>query len=252
VTAAARARAGLALVSLAVLATVLTGPIAAFAAPSKSAPVAYGTLDAEVWPDPSGSTAVLVGLAVPESVKLPVTARLPLPPGAEVVWAGEILGSAAAQDIERTYKIGTGAGGGTYVEFTLERSHNAQIDTSGFPLTQAEGTFSANVDWIQSVPSSATAFSVRLPSGVTSVSISPKPVGQPESNARGELLYQLGSQKMTPGQKELVAVSFNVSTPSQPKPVEDRTPIVIIVVGVALVLAVAGLGLALRRNSGGS
>jgi hypothetical protein len=181
------------------------------------------------------------------TVKLPARIRIPVAPGATIMWAGEILGGNASDDPERPYVMHAGKGG-QYAELTLTQSHMGQLDTGGLPVTLSGSSVTSKVDFIQSVQSSITALSVRVPANVTQVSISPQPEGDPQSNSAGERLYTLTSQVLPPGGKVAIVVSYNAA-PVQPTPAQvssNKTP-VIIMLCLVLAAVVAALALVLRR-----
>lgn len=243
-----------------VLAGALAGPAFAAQATTPSAPPAAppaasgppvttdagGPVDVQIWPaQEAGKTAVLVAVELPPTAKLPAIVRVPLVAGTSVEWAGEILGGDPNADPERPYVLKNGVGG-TFAEFTLTKSHRAQVDSIGLPLT-AKGTVSSvAVTWVQSVNSTLTAISVRIPAGVFEVKIKPAPSGAPTQNAAGESLYVLNPQTYKLGQTQDVSVSFN-SQPASASPGIAATP-VLIGLGVAIVIAVVVLFVVVARQ----
>ena len=217
--------------------------IVAFCVPSAAlAEVAHpagGSLDVQIWPQ-GGETTVIVGLDVPPSVKLPTVVRLPFPPGTRVQWAGEILGGDPASDPLREHKVLKSAGG-EYAEFTLTKSHRAQIDTTGLPLTSDGATFSGKVGWIQSVDASATTISVRVPANAADVRITPVPAGAPDRNETGEALYTLPPAALTQGKTQQVTFSYSIGAPRAAASNSSSADGLVLGLGVALGVAVAGL-----------
>ena len=73
---------------------------------------------------------------VPETTKLPTTVRVPVPEGATVQWAGEVLGGDLSADPARTYKMIKSPVGGQYAEFTLGAdAQSAQVDADMAAVT---------------------------------------------------------------------------------------------------------------------
>jgi hypothetical protein len=168
--------------------------------------------DVQVWlgAEP-GQVVVVVGQILDPSTELPATVRLPLPPGAQVVWAGEILETGGgAQDPAREYEVVPGTGGDV-VEFTATESRNVQIETIAGPVERDGDQVSASVLWMQSEPASVTAMSVRMPPGAADVEITPPSGGPPDSNEIGETLYALPLQRLAPGQSSEIAVTYRDS-----------------------------------------
>ena len=231
-----------ALLVVAVLAAALVAPGAAYAVPSSSAtptaPLVTGDIGIQVSPaEDANSTVVLVDLVLNAGVKLPARVRLPIPPGASVSWAGEILGGSAAADVERPFTTGEGIGG-KYAELTLTQSHQAQIDTGGLPRTRNGTAVSTTIEYVQSVPSTSTSFSVRTPPGASDIKITPPTQGAPDSDATGEHLYLMAARALSLGDKVSVSVSYK--TPGTAGSSANQT-MLIIVVGVALLAVVIAL-----------
>ena len=157
-------------------------------------------------------------------------------PGTTVEWAGEILGGQASGDIEQPFKLRTGRGG-QFAEFTLTKSHRGQVDAIGFPLSVADQTVSLSVEYVQSVSSTLTAISVRLPADISEVKISPKPSGEPVVNADRESLYVMNPKPYELGETETIDISYSTVPPVAPAPGSELTP-VLIGLGAALVVAV--------------
>lgn len=182
------------------------------AAPATAAaPPAIGPLDVQVWAGAEpNQVLVIVGVTLPESVKLPATVRLPLVDGAEVTWAGEISNTG---DTERSPVIKDGTGG-KYAEFEISNSRAAQVELGGLPLTNSNSSYSANVRFVQTVPATLTAFAVRLPQGASNAKITPSPVGLPAKNEAGEALYTLPSATLKTGAGQDVSLKYEIGAPA--------------------------------------
>jgi hypothetical protein len=192
-------------------------------------------IDVQVWAGAqAGQAIVIVGTTLPDDTALPTTVRLPIVNGTTVDWAGEI-GGASGQDMQREFTIEQGSGG-QYAEFELEGSRQAQIELSGIPLTVTGNKYSANVDWVQTVPANVTLFSVRLPAGISNVTLNPPPAREPDTNQAGESLYTLPSKELPEGGAQLVSLAYTIgeATPTTPVATDYN-----VVVGVLLLLLVA-------------
>ena len=231
-------KSAVALLATAALAAALVAPGVACAAPSSAttltAPLATGDIGIQVGPaEDANSTVVLVDLVLPASVRLPARVRLPIPPGATVRWAGEILGGSADADPARSFSTAQGTGA-QYAEFTLTQSHQAQIDTGGLARTINGNAVSAEIEYVQSVPSSSTSFSVRTPPGATDIQITPPTHGTPDSNPAGEHLYLMATQALALGDKVPVTVSYKTAGSAG----SSANQIMLILVGVVALIAV--------------
>lgn len=180
------------------------------AAPALAAPVDTSTSRFEVqfWPEGDPASSVLiVSVTLPEDTELPATVRLPLPAGATVTWAGEIIGGAIENDILRPHQFVEGVGGQS-VELTLEQTLTAQYDASYLPVDVDGGDYAIALDWVQSEPSDTTDFSVRLPGTVADIEIAPTPVGSPQVNPGGERLYSLSPIPLELGDTQVLSIDY--------------------------------------------
>ena len=226
-------------------------PIAAAKPASVPAPLASGAFDAQIWPAQNGKTVVIVDVTLDPKVKLPARVRIPVPKGAVVEWAGEILNGDASTDKERTFTLQDGQGG-SYAELTLSLSHRGQIETNGIPMMASGTKLLTQVDWIQSVASTSTLFTVRIPAQVSAVTIDPRPEGAPETNAVGESLYVLPVQKLATGAQSAIKISYDTAPAAVTSPAKVDLNLVYLVLGVLLAGA-AGVAVYLgsRQNSSG-
>ncbi|MDR3687019.1 MAG: hypothetical protein P4L93_08710 [Coriobacteriia bacterium] len=217
-----------------------------------TAPLASGPIDAQIWPGQDGKTVVIVDVTLDPKVKLPARVRIPVPNGAVVQWAGEILGGDASKDQERPFTLQSGHGG-SYAELTLSVSRRGQIETNGIAMTASGTKLSTLVDWTQSVPSTSTLFTVRIPANVSAVTIAPQPVGAPDTNAAGESLYVLPTQSLATGAQSVIKVSYDTAPATATPATTVNLTAVYIVLGVLLAGAVAVVVyLASRQNAAGS
>lgn len=226
----------------AILAAALSAPNVAAAAPVS----AGGPLDVQIWPQ-NGQTVVIASCQLPEGTKLPALVRIPIVPGATVEWAGEILGADVSSDIASEYRLVDGVGG-KYAEFYLTKSLHGQVDSVATTLSVSGTTISTSVDWMQSVESTETVFSVRIPSGLSEVKITPTPEGKPVENDSGEALYALPSQTLPVGGAQKVTLSYSTVPEVEPETGLSANAIVGSLLGV-LVLAIVALVFVARKRS---
>lgn len=192
--------------SLIIACLVFAMPSAALAAQGDPAP-----MDVQVWPGAEpGQLLVIVSVFLPADTKLPATVRIPVIDGLRLLWAGEI-GTSQQGDVQRQPQVKKGEGG-SFAEFQVTSSKQAQIELGSVPLSQTADGFSATVDFVQSVPTTSTSFSVRLPSQAADAKISPTPVGTPGRNNSGETLYTLPSKQLKTGDKQQITVGYRVAS----------------------------------------
>lgn len=226
-------------------------PLASSPGTFTPAPVVTGALQVQLLLDSEpGQVLAIMNVALPEDTELPAMVRVPLPKGAEMIWAGEILGGDPSADPARPYRIVPGEGGDV-LEMSLGLSGNAQIEVNLGPIDREGDLASAEVPWVQSATSQGTQFSVRFPPASSKHQTTPKYTGTPERNDAGETLYVLPEVKLALGEKYPVKATYvlNAELP-QPKPATNSSVILYVLIG-ALVAAVAILVLAVSRQRGG-
>lgn len=218
-----------------------------------SAPLVQGPYSVQIGPnqDPGqpGKVIVILSINLDPSIQLPARVRIPIPPGATVAWAGEVLGGDIGADPQRTYTLHDGAGGAQYAEFTLTQSRRGQVDTIAGPLTIKGTSVSAQLSFVQSVPSTSTEFAVRIPPNVSDVKIDPKPSGAPETNSSGESLYYIGAQTLPIGTNLGMSISYTQGAPSTSKPLASSSSSFLMLLGILLVVLVAFIAFFSRRGS---
>lgn len=234
--------------AVAATATLTAAAIASVGGTVTPAPTVTGALQVQLLLDGEpGKVLAITSIRLPQDTKLPAMVRVPMPEGAEVIWAGEVLGGDPSVDPARPYRIVKGEGGDV-LEMTLENSRNAQVE-SNVALVDREGdSASAEVLWVQSATAPATQFSVRFPPASSKHQTTPKYTGAPERNDAGETLYILPEVKLALGEKYPVKATYvlNAELP-QPKAAANPSVILYLLLG-ALVAAVAVLVLAVSRQ----
>lgn len=242
-----RSRFAAILIAVLVALSVLT-PAFALGATTK-APEAGGSIDLQAWAE-SGQLIIVTAVALPDSVKLPATVRIPVPEGATVQWAGEVFGGDLSADIERPYKMIKSPVGGQYAEFTLEQTRTAQVDSDMAAVTEDGAGMSASFEWVQSVASPGTSFSVRVPARATAVKVVPAPAGAPDTNAAGEHLYSGDEIKLEPGQKQTVSFNYSTAAAGQGDAPASSLNSLVTILAIALAVAILILVVLVVRQRG--
>jgi len=231
-----------------VLVFAATLPAQAFAAPVKLDDTA---IFVQFWPEGETSTnVVIVGAELDAKVPLPATVQLPLPNGATVFWAGEVIGPDASSDIQRDFKLVDGVGG-KLVEFTVETTRAVQFDaTVGAVEIEGDDIVTA-LNWTQSAPSKSVSFAVRVPATVEDVRITPEAPGEPQMNSVGESLYTLADQVLKPGDESKVEVAYKRAGTASTSEGPQVLPILLGLLAVAVLALVAALAVQKRRGASG-
>lgn len=214
-------------------------PAQVFGAPVK---LDDSTLFVQFWPEgEAGTNVVIVGVELDAGTTLPATVRLPIPKGATVFWAGEIIGPDPATDIQRDFTLVDGAEG-QLVEFTVETTRAVQFDATVGAIDIDGDDIVTSLQWLQSISSKSVSFAVRVPAAVDDIRITPEPpAGDPQTNSVGEKLYTLADQILVPGDTTKLEVRYRRAGLAS----ESGGPSVLVILGGLLALAVIALVVAL-------
>ncbi|MEN6429825.1 MAG: hypothetical protein ABFC80_03140 [Coriobacteriales bacterium] len=195
----------------------------------------------------TGTTQLIVNAVVSQDTSLPATVQVPLPAGASVVWAGEILGNDPAQDPAREASV-TAVPGGQLVTFTLTQSRLAQVEADFGAPTISGDTVTVPLTWVNTAEEGTYTFSVVFEAGAGDIKIDPAPVGEPVGNELGEKLYTLAPVRLAKGQSFTVHVTYTRGA-TDTSGGRANTPLVIAL--VALGSAVVALVVVLVRERSG-
>lgn len=145
------------------IALTLTLSLGAGAALAK--PVVPESIDVSLHSE-QGGAILLVSGNLPEATTLPAEIELAVPEGAELQWAGEILGGPVADDPEAKYVVRTEGGQDVYT-LTLTKSPVAQVEVLVPGSVQPMGptSYAANLTWAPTQDVASTRVAVRVPQG---------------------------------------------------------------------------------------
>lgn len=230
------------LCAMTALAAVVLFPTVAHGAPL----LQKGTIDHQIWmaPEP-GSAIVIVSIELSADTTLPATVRLPIPVGMNVDWAGEVVGGDPTQDLARPFVVKDGDGG-KYAEFELKEHRQAQIDVSGKVFSPTATKVAVEFDIAHSVQAEKFTLSVRTPSGVKNVKITPKPTGSPSSNELGEALYTLAEVTPVSGEVTRVEVAYRTVPLGATNTSSGNT--LLLGLGVAVIIVLGALAFVVQRQ----
>ncbi len=162
----------------------------------------------QVWLEAEpGATVMIVGSGLPTDTPLPATVRLPIPDGAQLIWAGEIGGAGPESDVQVAATI-VDVPGGKAVEFTVSQYRVFQYEAYvAPPVTQGDRITTA-FDWTQSLPFASLSVAWRVPAGTEDLQLSPDAPGSPQTNEVGERLYTLATVAPTVGDVLTFSASY--------------------------------------------
>lgn len=236
------------LLLMAAFVLALSAPAVALAAPVS---LEGSEIWVQIWPEGEPNTnVIIVGVELPAETPLPATVRLPVPDGATVFWAGEILGPDPSTDIQREFELVEGQGG-MAAEFTVETTRSVQFDATYGSIEIDGNDLISRFEWRQTVPSATTAFAVRTPVGTGDVTIEPAPPGDPRENESGERLYTLNTAQLDPGATYPIKITYRRAGVTDLSGSSSETLLWVLggLLGAA-VLALVVAVLAQRRRSG--
>ncbi len=244
-----RSRAVLPAVLALTLALAVAAPAAALASP-------LANLDVTLLLQAQGSTQplLLVSGQLPEGTTLPAEIALPIPPGFEVAWSGEIFGGPVEDDPFVEARIEE-RDGGTVAVFTLTQSLVGQVEGL-FPGATApvEGDrFSGGFSFVSPVDVERARLAVGLPPGFQAASL---PDGVLTSEGDGGMVYYYSETgAITAGGPLAFSMEYTGApvsqgaVPSAPTPDAGEVPFFLIVI-IAGVLGGAVLLVLVARKSG--
>jgi len=203
----------------------------------------------------------VVTVVTPQSTKLPVTAKVPVPADATVVWAGEVFGGDARQDVPASSVTTSVAGAIQYVEFPVSKSRTVQVE-----CTVPQGMLSANggvlavdMSWAGADVSKEAEIAVLAPAGYDTTEL-PQGVKMSTMSAGAVFYRQYPKVEAAEGMALRVDLSpakpatetAAATAPQQPQePASSGTgvPVVVWVAAGLVVVAAIALWALTRRGS---
>lgn len=231
--------------SLALSLLVICASVLVFAPAAVAAPVEWETVTASVHEEQTGAMLIVSG-TLPEGTKLPAEVVLSAPTGAQVQWAGEILGGEVSQDPTVEYKVAKKGESDVYT-FTLTKSLTGQIEAITPGLMGMVGADrGATVSWVAPVAAKEANVSVRIPQGAKI--LTPAEGAVMGAGPTGYSYYTMTKQDVKAG--DSVDLSFTYSIPAAAAPASGSgggfAPVVISLVALAFAAIVV---VAVRRKS---
>lgn len=168
-----------------------------------------------LWPEYDDNQVLFMeGVELPASTPLPAEVKVAIPKGASVIWAGEIMGGDASQDIQATHKVNP-KDSYDEVVFTLTKSRKAQVEAKWVALTVNGQERTLTLDWIQRYPAEQTTFVFRVPTQASDIKMSP-PEGRATSQGQPQEFRETEPMRLEIGQKQAFTITYkrNTNVPS--------------------------------------
>ena len=220
-----------------VLALALVVPAAAYAGPVREYQLQYSPAG-----DSAGALMIVSALVDPQ-VTLPVTITIPVPKGATLLWAGEILGGDPAADPVRDTTMAAEGDMDVYT-LTLEQAYTAQLEIQLPPAKADSRSLEASVAWTNPGDEVMVTGSVVAEPGATGVKTTPKIVGDVRTNGVGESLYPVEGRRVPTGDVFEIEVSWKRGGEAAAKAAADSPllPVLLMALVAAVLALVAVLG----------
>lgn len=154
------------------LLALLVLALAAGAVPAMAAPPPQ-KLHIQLWPETQSDIFFLESADYPQNTPLPIQVKMAIPQGARVVWAGEIVGGPASNDIESKYQVNKKKDYDEIV-FTLTKARSAQVEAGWQAAKQVGGESVVTLPWVQRYPAGTVDFGFKAPTQDSVVKMTPK------------------------------------------------------------------------------
>lgn len=156
--------------------------------------------------DPTGALAV-VNVVLDTAEPLPQEVSIPVPHGATLLWAGEILGGAPEDDPAREPVV-TQVGDMDVYTFTLDTAFVGQLEIALDPAQVSGNELSKTMTWTNPGEEVLVTASVIAEPGASNVQVKPARSGDVQSNEIGETLHPLAGVRVATGESYVIEVSW--------------------------------------------
>lgn len=199
------------------------------------------------------SLAIITALLDPQE-QLPASVTVPVPAGATVLWAGEILGGDPAADPSRTTTVER-VGEMDVISFTLEQSYTAQVEIQLPAPTISGSQVQASLTWTNPGAEVLVTGAIIVEAGAADVQTTPDVSGEVQTNEVGEKLYPLAGVRLAEGGAYPMSVEWQRGGGGGDETSSNNTLVLLLVAlvaaAVALVAVVARERTKARRHASG-
>ncbi|MBN2248240.1 MAG: hypothetical protein JW733_06035 [Coriobacteriia bacterium] len=156
--------------------------------------------------DPAGALAV-VNVVLDSADPLPQEVSIPVPHGATLLWAGEILGGAPEDDPAREPTLQQVGDMDVYT-FTLEQTFVGQLEIALDAAEISGNELSYTMTWTNPGEEVLVTASVIAEAGASDVKVAPARAGDVQSNDIGETLHPLEGRRVATGEGYVIEASW--------------------------------------------
>lgn len=242
-------RVALRLMFVALIAAALIAP----ASHAFAAPVPFERMEVTVISEQGGSMLLISG-ALPEGTPLPAQVEIPAPAGAELVWAGELLGGPLSEDPEAKPTVTT-AGGNKVYTFTLTKGRTGVVEVTDNTVLSFDGTaYTSNLTYTAPTALKELTLNVRVPSNSSLLSAAEGATGTAGPDGFG--LYSRTVKNVKAGQTEDLKFTYSVPTsatgvaPVASTGSNDTFVLVLVLAAVAGALSFAAFSIHKKMKAG--
>lgn len=186
---------------------------------------------------------LIVSALLDPQTPLPATVTIPAPPGAVLLWSGEILGGDPAADPAREVTVERVGDMDVYT-MTLEQTYTAQLELQLGQATVSGSSVESSLSWTNPGEEVLVTASVVAEPGATDVKTEPAIAGAVQTNNIGETLHPLTGRRVAEGDAYVVTVEWKRSDGTAGGASSNVLPILL----GALVVAVLALVVAIARE----
>lgn len=190
---------------------VLVAFIAALLVPASASAAVVREFQLQFAPvaEAQGALVIVSALVDPQE-SLPASVTVPVPAGAQVLWAGEILGGDPNADPSRTVTVER-VGDMDLYTLTLEQAYTAQLEIR-LPKPEASTSrVKAGFTWTNPGAEVLVNAAIVVEAGAKDVKTKPATAGEIQTNDVGESLYPLTGQRIAQGASYVIDVSWKRS-----------------------------------------
>ena len=156
--------------------------------------------------DPTSALAIVNALLDPQDA-LPAEIQIPVPAGATVLWAGEVLGGDPADDPTSTYTVERVDDMDVYT-MTLTQSYTGQMEIALDPASVKGDRVESGFTWVNTGPEVMVNAAVVAETGAADIQVVPARVGDVQSNDIGETLHPLEGRRVATGDSYAITASW--------------------------------------------
>lgn len=216
---------------------VLVACVAALLVPASASAAVVREFQLQFAPvaEAEGALVIVSALVDPQE-SLPASVTVPVPAGAQLLWAGEVIGGDPAADPSRTVTVER-VGDMDLYTLTLEQAYTAQLEIRLPKPEVSSSRVKAGLTWTNPGDEVLVNAAIVVESGAKGVKTKPATAGEIQTNSVGESLYPLTGQRIAKDASYVIDVEWKRSGPASSAGSSSNT--LALLLGALFVAAVA-------------